>query len=280
MGPHHVYTSLSTDEDQVNEPKRISSQPLKPWKITVLVLAILNVLLVSHVAYTSWWPRQEFPFSTPIPLRYLPVLTSIGPLVGTALQYHAYGHFTNYSSTTGEDTKEIQSLWDRIEGGHGIVALNKEWAKSQHLTPALSLPSDATKGVYAIDGYHEMHCLVGWHSRCLRQHTDNDQKLLRESFYKLYRNDPNPFAKSFDHYSHCFDYIRQSIMCTASDHLFATAHGGLTGDGEIRRCRDWQKLREFAADHSACDKNDIHHMNDFLAPNLCHGSSDGLPDPN
>ncbi|CAF9931823.1 MAG: hypothetical protein GOMPHAMPRED_006411 [Gomphillus americanus] len=249
MGPHHVYTSLSTDEDQVNEPKRISSQPLKPWKITVLVLAILNVLLVSHVAYTSWWPRQEFPFS---------------PLVGTALQYHAYGHFTNYSSTTGEDTKEIQSLWDRIEGGHGIVALNKEWAKSQHLTPALSLPSDATKGVYAIDGYHEMHCL----------------KLLRESFYKLYRNDPNPFAKSFDHYSHCFDYIRQSIMCTASDHLFATAHGGLTGDGEIRRCRDWQKLREFAADHSACDKNDIHHMNDFLAPNLCHGSSDGLPDPN
>ena len=96
-------------------------------------------------------------------LRYLQVLTDTGPLAGTAERYHAYGHFTNYSSPTGEDTKEIQSLWDKIEGGHGIVALDKEWAKSLHLAPALSLPSDATKGVYAIDGYHEMHCLVRWY---------------------------------------------------------------------------------------------------------------------
>ena len=102
-----------------------------------------------------------FPIQYGDSLRWLLVLTDIGPLAGTALRYHAYGHFTNYSSATGEDTKEIQSLWNKIEGGHGIVAVDKEWANSRHLVSALSLPSDATKGVYAIDGYHEMHCLVG-----------------------------------------------------------------------------------------------------------------------
>ena len=88
----------------------------------------------------------------------------------------------------------------------------------------------------------------------------------------------NPFPISLGHYSHCFDFIRQSVVCDASDHLFASQIGGHTGNGQKRQCRDWATLRDWATKNSACDPNDRNHQNDFLAINLCHGSNDGVVD--
>ena len=71
-----------------------------------------------------------------------------------------YRYFSNYSFEDETEAASVDALWSEIIPEHGIVALNHEWARSQHLPPAISLPSDHSKGIYAIDAYHQLHCLV------------------------------------------------------------------------------------------------------------------------
>lgn len=50
------------------------------------------------------------------------------------------------------------------------------------------------------------------------------------------------------HARHCFDYLRQSIMCAADSNLepVNAELGGVTGWGSERVCRDWTELRKWA----------------------------------
>ena len=54
----------------------------------------------------------------------------------------------------------VDRAWDAIIPAHGIVALDHQWAASHNLIPARSLPGDDSKGVYILDSYHQIHCLV------------------------------------------------------------------------------------------------------------------------
>lgn len=54
----------------------------------------------------------------------------------------------------------VDQAWDDIVPAHGIVAVDHTWAADRQLPASLSLPSDADKGVYIIDAYHQLHCLV------------------------------------------------------------------------------------------------------------------------
>lgn len=57
----------------------------------------------------------------------------------------------------------VEALWDNIIPAHGIVAVEHRWAAERQLPATISLPGDPSKGVYIIDAYHQMHCLVGFH---------------------------------------------------------------------------------------------------------------------
>ena len=54
--------------------------------------------------------------------------------------------------------------------------------------------------------------------------------------------------------------LREDAICNADDlprytgllNAEAEHKVGSSGTGEIRMCRDWNKLREFAIEHSAC----------------------------
>ena len=50
--------------------------------------------------------------------------------------------------------------WDAIIPAHGLVAVDYKWAIDKRLPDTISLPSDKSKGVYIIDAYHQLHCLV------------------------------------------------------------------------------------------------------------------------
>ena len=54
----------------------------------------------------------------------------------------------------------VETAWSRIVSAHGIVALEHEWARKHGLRKARNLPGDDTKGVYILDAYHQIHCLV------------------------------------------------------------------------------------------------------------------------
>lgn len=42
----------------------------------------------------------------------------------------------------------------------GLVALSDEWIRSKELPKAQRFPWDKSKGIYLLNGFHNMHCLV------------------------------------------------------------------------------------------------------------------------
>ena len=50
------------------------------------------------------------------------------------------------------------------------------------------------------------------------------------------------------HMRHCFDYLRQALLCAADSTLepFRTDLGGVTGWGFPRMCRNYDELKEWA----------------------------------
>lgn len=61
-----------------------------------------------------------------------------------------------------------------------------------------------------------------------------------------------PLDVPFGHSTHCIDAVRQSIMCNAADTLLYKRYNVSDGDGQMRKCRNWGALRDWASKHSAC----------------------------
>ena len=55
---------------------------------------------------------------------------------------------------------EADQAWNKIEAGHGLVSVDKEWAAAQHLPPTFGDPRHADRAVYIIEAYHHIHCVV------------------------------------------------------------------------------------------------------------------------
>ncbi|KAH8891976.1 hypothetical protein GQ53DRAFT_746430 [Thozetella sp. PMI_491] len=85
-------------------------------------------------------------------------------------------------------------------------------------------------GVLAV--YHQLHCV----------------NILRHGYWAARKKlDPAHHAKP-EHVRHCFDYLRQSLVCLADTNLEAidADTGGTTGLGSQRTCRDYDQLEAWA----------------------------------
>lgn len=75
---------------------------------------------------------------------------------------------------------------------------------------------------------------------------------------------------------HCFDALRQHIMCMADDSFLYTRSHRDSGVNQLRMCRDWDALRQWVTDHTGC-------YHDFVPKkgetrwDKCDGGNDGLP---
>ena len=82
-------------------------------------------------------------------------------VVDTGLdKWTQYTWWSSYSSIIPEKDVVVDKLWDNILPAHGIVAVDHGWAAERHLPATMTLPSNSSKGVYIIDAYHQLHCLV------------------------------------------------------------------------------------------------------------------------
>lgn len=75
-------------------------------------------------------------------------------------EWTQYTWWSKFSSMVPEQEPVVDELWDDILPAHGIVAVDHQWAAERKIPASMSLPSDASKGVYIIDAYHQIHCLV------------------------------------------------------------------------------------------------------------------------
>ncbi|KAF7358520.1 hypothetical protein MVEN_00902900 [Mycena venus] len=82
----------------------------------------------------------------------------------------------------------------------------------------------------SISLYHQLHCVNGIRFAYVA---------TRDGLFKTEK----ARAASFAHVNHCFDLLRQSLLCKADTTLIpvnASSQAGVT-----RRCRDWEQVRRF-----------------------------------
>ena len=159
-----------------------------------------------------------------------------------------------YSDSTNASV--AATLWHDIDIDSGVVALSDDYVASKDLLPAQRFPWDETKGIYIIHGYHNLHCLVQSFPLLPLQvlvHVDVcDQKIIYISLLEYRLGEVQ--SRKWAHISHCFDALRRQVLCDADDTPRAVQRDldGVSGVGQYRKCRDWNRLEKWAKQHTAC----------------------------
>lgn len=59
-----------------------------------------------------------------------------------------------------DDFLESNENWDTLSFDVGVVALDKDFIKSKSIPESQPFPWDTTKGIYVINAFHSLHCIV------------------------------------------------------------------------------------------------------------------------
>lgn len=68
--------------------------------------------------------------------------------------------WTHKSLYWGDDEARADQVWADIGIDDGIVALPDSYVESMGLPTSVRFPLDQDKGIYVLNGFHSMHCLV------------------------------------------------------------------------------------------------------------------------
>ncbi|CZT25821.1 uncharacterized protein RCC_11490 [Ramularia collo-cygni] len=152
--------------------------------------------------------------------------------------------FESNSRYGGPSSPESDEFWTSLSPpGEGFVLIDDP--SGWDLPPG---KTTAQGELYDVAVFHQLHCLTK-----IREHAS----LLR---FALGKNDTAGFHKiispQVDHMAHCFDYLRQSIMC-AGDLTLEWPKEGSNGEhlvvdgwGVQHQCKDWNAISEFVAKNS------------------------------
>jgi len=53
-------------------------------------------------------------------------------------------------------------LWKALAPNVGVVAVDKDLSRKMDLYATKQFPWDLDKGIYMLEAYHSLHCLVGF----------------------------------------------------------------------------------------------------------------------
>ncbi|KAI4614642.1 uncharacterized protein J4E87_009442 [Alternaria ethzedia] len=150
----------------------------------------------------------------------------------TTVPYHAT---TKYWHPNASDS-DMEGAWDAIDTNAMAVTLDDRFAKRVGLPNSTRFPWDTERSIYYVKGIHDLHCL----------------KLIRKAIVSKHNDNPQPF--NLLHIYHCLDGLRQDIMCNADDTPIPAPVTHQSGEGQLRQCRDWDKLIAWATrpDQHAC----------------------------
>lgn len=243
----------SYDSDKDLGEERVTTRDQRksfwhPWRdIALILLATANLVLVvlyfrSTGSGQKTWSSSYTGLETH-PAKWIP-----------------YHWWSEYGSSDDNQTAAVDAAWAAIHPAHGIVAIDHKWAAERQLPAAMNFPSDSSKGIYELEAYHMLHCLTR----------------MRKSYYALRRGETYPDPGGHGHMAHCFDSLRQYVMCTAGDTPLYTWGGLTSADNQLRKCRDWDRLRDWATEHTACVKDSEVALPVKEYFGYCDGGVDGL----
>ncbi|KAI7125822.1 hypothetical protein D0869_15517, partial [Hortaea werneckii] len=161
---------------------------LRRWIIGLSILiGILVLALLGAVSHSPRNSREEQTVLSPVPR-----------MPRTKVTFEEDKLFAN-----GSNPKSDEAWATLTPQGDGFILLPNNTRQQWDLEPGK--PTKAGE-VYDISVFHELHCL-----RHIRTHTFTLQALIGEDDpQKIYDLLLKPTE---DHVFHCFDYIRQALMC-------------------------------------------------------------------
>ncbi|KAL5343832.1 hypothetical protein BJX70DRAFT_351870 [Aspergillus crustosus] len=218
-----------------------------PWLSMILILLFTNIL--SCVGGYRWYSHHIQ--STQPQQSWHNANVNLDPVQKQFRWTTAYSSAGNVSYTN--------ELWENIQPSHGFIAIDRTWAESQGWPESMYLPSDKSKGVYLLDAYHYLHCL----------------KLVRKTFWQAINGEPDTHAPGA-HMNHCFDALRQYVICNADTTPLYTFGDFTAGDGQTHQCRDWSQLRDYATRHTACYRDSVEHIPLGEHFGFCDDGDDGV----
>ncbi|KAI1456422.1 hypothetical protein F4805DRAFT_231276 [Annulohypoxylon moriforme] len=210
--------------------------------VVVLVSALIsiigtivmhNVLPISHIISSTSSSRQEL-----LPSLNLPPL---GSVLRTYIGEPAY-----YAKDMNITREAWMSLFPT---GMGYVSMDS--IKDAGEIPRIfqDMSTDGS-GRFAVAAFHQLHCLF----------------LIYADFRHALNGDLAADAHSLhgSHSLHCFDYLRESIICAADSALEpflspfdgGTQGNGVDGFGSVHQCRDFKQLFEWSEKFRYTDGHD------------------------
>lgn len=206
--------------------------PTKQWKVNALIItAILS--LVANLLFTI------YAIKTPLILN----VETKDKTLYAGLERDVPTPFKDDTLFSPNNRSLSDAAWDNWVVDPGIVALPHDWVKAKMLPQAQHWPWDGDKGVYLLNGFHNLHCL----------------QLLRQSLIDAFEgkdinSDDRYIAHALEHNLHCIESLRQDAMCHADDTPRYSGYSKkeVSGVMQTRMCRSWDKLEAFARDHTAC----------------------------
>ncbi|KAK6849306.1 hypothetical protein PG995_013139 [Apiospora arundinis] len=142
-------------------------------------------------------------------------------------------YISNY--TSDEDMTTIRSRWVELlpKGGGNILI------KDHKSYPDLTAPIEDPSGpIYVTTWTHQLHCLfyvMTEYDRIVRHGPNGLEKVIPPGFHSV-------------HTRHCFEILRQSILCHMDMTLEGSMPGspsGTTGFGHAHVCQNRQEAREW-----------------------------------
>ncbi|KAL2129874.1 hypothetical protein VTI74DRAFT_7185 [Chaetomium olivicolor] len=205
-------------------------------------------------------PTYEFlgkvnPISPPVSSAHLlsslePVPPDV-PIEYQRVRFNATVPGTRDTEWLGSSNEKTDALWDSLLDV-GVIALNA--AQISHLSPPPARLADGQDGwAGTFEVFHQVHCL----------------NLLRKRFFAPERNGPADWQETADlwewHNEHCFEYLRQTILCHADVSIFPLEYDAkhevyVPRPSAEKRCRNWEVIHEYAREHMATDiRKGVHH---------------------
>lgn len=134
------------------------------------------------------------------------------------------------------------------EGGGDVHIPNHE--KYEHLSEPWIDPKGKT--LWKVAWAHQLHCLyliMNDFDRAIRYGPTGKENQVEDGHFQVHTN-------------HCFDYLRQSILCTADMTLEGKVMGrdagpGTDGWGHLHTCRNHREVIQWTEDRRVKDKRFI-----------------------
>lgn len=82
------------------------------------------------------------------------------------LGYDMPYRFEYHNEYWGENETLADELWDNINTDGLVVALSRDYQAEHNLPASNPFPWDQSKGLYYIQSFHLLHCLVSHLKRC------------------------------------------------------------------------------------------------------------------